>query len=780
MGRDTTQATYQVIVIGAGYAGVSALHAASTYLRPNEKMLVVDQRPGWGGNWREQYDFVRLHQPYEHFTAFDQDWSLDQPRTYLAKRDEVVDHLRDLGERVRGNQALETLFGHRYVGHRDAEGGQLIATLVSEDGVKREVRTKRLIKATGYNVQEKAPLRFTSNAVQSLTPAELARGPIETNARYFVVGSGKTAMDTVLYLRRTVPNAKVTLIAGRGAMFVNRDRAFPSDRMGRYFGGKTFVELTLDFATRWDGQNHAELMREALREGSLISPLAEPHSCQLGLLSEAERTNVMDTVENVLPGRLVDVQDRASNAVIIMENGAEYIAGSPSKDPIIFIACTDNLDAFEPEPLLRDEGRVLAPQSPLLFTGPSATFLTHAWFLGKLDTLAPRLKRPPTFGNGSSEDKSALLAGASLVLLHNTLLLQDVLPSELFLKDKSNVISWFPVHRRLLMNLAMKRHRKRIQHQAATLLPGHHYPETKSQRASSSKVHIRAIAANGLSFRARCANLGAADTGIILLHGFPQTSAAWEPVLNAVAEQGTPVVAFDQRGYSAGARPGRVDDYRTENLVEDVMAIADAAGFERFHLAGHDWGAAVAWYTALQYPERLLSLAALSVPHPVAFADAVENDPEQQEGSRYFQFFRQRHLPELLFGSFDMAFLRNFLSDLPGHQVEDYCRVLSEDGALTATLNWYRAMDMRPRLLDPNIKTPVLFVRGKDDKELRHAGVVRQRPFMPEDYRELELDADHWLLERCRDRILSELMDHWARSEEDRALYPRATSKSRG
>ena len=82
-------------IIGAGYAGISALYAAKSYLKPNERIIVVDKLSDWGGQWLKQYDFVRLHQPYQHFTAGNRRWSLNKPPTYLASKDEVLNHLQE-------------------------------------------------------------------------------------------------------------------------------------------------------------------------------------------------------------------------------------------------------------------------------------------------------------------------------------------------------------------------------------------------------------------------------------------------------------------------------------------------------------------------------------------------------------------------------------------------------------------------------------------------------------------------------------------------------------
>src|SRR6478672_2127138 len=110
---------------------------------------------------------------------------------------------------------------------------------------------------------------------------------------------------------------------------------------------------------------------------------------------------------------------------------------------------------------------------------------------------------------------------------------------------------------------------------------------------------------------------------VILLHGFPQTNACWDGVIPTLTEAGFRVLAPNQRGYSSRARPNGRRSYAAHNLVDDVLALADAAGAERFHVVGHDWGGAVAWYCAMWHPERVRSVTVLATPHPAAFRKAL-------------------------------------------------------------------------------------------------------------------------------------------------------------
>jgi len=99
----------------------------------------------------------------------------------------------------------------------------------------------------------------------------------------------------------------------------------------------------------------------------------------------------------------------------------------------------------------------------------------------------------------------------------------------------------------------------------------------------------------------------------ILLHGFPETSIMWAGLMERLGEEGYRCFAPDQRGYSPGARPGTVEDYQYRKLVSDVMAQADALGYARFHLIGHDWGSAIGWVIL----QRIRTACAVGRPCPV-------------------------------------------------------------------------------------------------------------------------------------------------------------------
>ena len=290
---------------------------------------------------------------------------------------------------------------------------------------------------------------------------------------------------------------------------------------------------------------------------------------------------------------------------------------------------------------------------------------------------------------------------------------------------------------------------------AAAALPGF---------APSAELALVQIAAGGQRFRARVAGFGGARGNLVLLHGFPETSAMWIPLVRAAAASGYQVVAFDQRGYSPGARPEGPAAYTFDALVGDVFEVADAVGFERFHLVGHDWGAAVGWMLVLRQPERVRSWTALSIPHLRAFASAVRTDPVQRRRSSYVAVFRLPWLPEQLFAFADFGLLRRAMYRHHAPEaVDEYLAVFAEPGALTAALDWYRAPEpFGFEVTEPEVSLPVLTVWGNRDPAVGRAGVEGQGQYMTGPFRHLELDTGHWLMETETEAVVEAVLEHLA------------------
>src|ERR1700674_2803686 len=146
------------------------------------------------------------------------------------------------------------------------------------------------------------------------------------------------------------------------------------------------------------------------------------------------------------------------------------------------------------------------------------------------------------------------------------------------------------------------------------------------------------VQANGLRFRAMVDGPPTGDM-FILLHGFPEGAESWSRQLGALAAAGYLAVALDLRGYGLTEAPEARESYAIDHLVEDVRLMIKAFGRPAAHVAGHDWGAMVAWFFAGRYPEMTKTLTVLSVPHPAALAAASRDDADQQRRSRYVELF---------------------------------------------------------------------------------------------------------------------------------------------
>ena len=186
---------------------------------------------------------------------------------------------------------------------------------------------------------------------------------------------------------------------------------------------------------------------------------------------------------------------------------------------------------------------------------------------------------------------------------------------------------------------------------------------------------------------------------ILLLHGFPESHRTWRDVMPDLARDFR-VIAPDQRGFAASDKPEGVEAYKTDRILEDLIALADALGLARFTLVGHDWGGAVAWLAALRHPDRLSRLVIVNAPHPLIFQKSLIDDPAQRAASQYINAFRN----PMMEAGIEAMGLETFLTKSFGSHA-DLSRVSDAErqaylddwgrpGALTAMLNWYRASDI--------------------------------------------------------------------------------------
>ena len=232
--------------------------------------------------------------------------------------------------------------------------------------------------------------------------------------------------------------------------------------------------------------------------------------------------------------------------------------------------------------------------------------------------------------------------------------------------------------------------------------------------------------------------LGGPESGepIILLHGFPESHRTWRDVAPALARDHR-VVAPDQRGFAGSDKPEGVDEYKTEKIVADLLALADSLGLERFTLVGHDWGGAVAWLAALKNPERIARLVIINAPHPLIFQKTIVEDQAQRAASQYVRAFRSPLMEAGIKAmGLDAFYEKTFgahadLGLVSAEERQAYLDEWAREGALTAMLNWYRATEIEvpemdekasapiwTRLPFPHVKMPTLVIWAMKDRAL--------------------------------------------------------------
>jgi len=209
---------------------------------------------------------------------------------------------------------------------------------------------------------------------------------------------------------------------------------------------------------------------------------------------------------------------------------------------------------------------------------------------------------------------------------------------------------------------------------------------------------------------------------VVLLHGFPEFWYGWHRQIEPLAAAGFRVIVPDQRGYNLSSKPSGVASYALTELVSDVIAIADELGQQKIFLAGHDWGAAVAWSAALLHPQRIAKLAVVNVPHPSVMRRFLTTRLRQFRRSWYMFFFQLPWLPEVLLTAFNYRTAARSLlrSSRPGtfspEDLVQYRAAWSQPGAFTAMINWYRALfRFRTTFANRTVRVPTRILWGERD-----------------------------------------------------------------
>jgi pimeloyl-ACP methyl ester carboxylesterase len=257
---------------------------------------------------------------------------------------------------------------------------------------------------------------------------------------------------------------------------------------------------------------------------------------------------------------------------------------------------------------------------------------------------------------------------------------------------------------------------------------------------------------------------------VVLLHGFPQSARCWDAVTPALTAAGLRTLAPDQRGYSPGARPAGPAAYRMAELVADAAVIVEAAltetGRASAHVVGHDWGSLVAWALAGSRPELVRTVTGISVPPPGAMNAALHR-PRQLLASWYIAMFAVPGLAERVYGvpqgrTWSSSLVRMLVRSGQARDLaeRDAAR-LADPAALTAALNWYRAIPLSRREVFPQATAPALFVWSDRDTALTRDAAEEAARHVAGPFRYAELrGVSHWIPDEAPGALAELLLDH--------------------
>jgi pimeloyl-ACP methyl ester carboxylesterase len=287
-------------------------------------------------------------------------------------------------------------------------------------------------------------------------------------------------------------------------------------------------------------------------------------------------------------------------------------------------------------------------------------------------------------------------------------------------------------------------------------------------------VRTERISANGLRFNVLAA--GSGDRLALCLHGFPELAFSWRHQLPVLAEEGWLAWAPDLRGYGETDRPVGREEYALERLMDDVAALIDASGARETLLIGHDWGGVIAWLFALRRVRPLSRLVVMNLPHPACYERALRRGVRQWLRSWYMLFFQLPWLPEKALGARGATMIGRAFLDMAVHKenfpeevLDVYRRAALQPGALTAMLNYYRALlsgggGRRQRSLGyPKIDAPTLVIWGEQDSALGVETLEGIEEFVPNLTLRRLPDASHWVQQDAPEKV-NEILRKWLRA----------------
>ncbi len=276
-------------------------------------------------------------------------------------------------------------------------------------------------------------------------------------------------------------------------------------------------------------------------------------------------------------------------------------------------------------------------------------------------------------------------------------------------------------------------------------------------------MDFQRIQTNGITLHVACD--GPTDGPlVVLLHGFPEFWYGWRAQISALAEAGVRVLAPDLRGYNLSDKPQGVAAYRPDLIADDIVGLIEAAGRARATLVGHDWGGAIAWVTAMRRPDRVSRLVVLNCGHPAAMMHRLRTDRRQLRRSWYILALQLPWFPELLVRADGYRLFarglrrtarRGTFSDA---DLDRYREAWAQPGAMTAMMNYYRAIRGRRPPSGQRVTVPTHIVWGVNDRFLLRELAEDSAKYC-DDARVTYLDTTHWVQHEAPDEVSTAIIE---------------------
>jgi thioredoxin reductase len=467
--RDVAVQTCEVCIVGAGLAGLNAVFVASQYLSRDQRVILVDRRQRVGGMWVDTYPYVRLHQPHGMFTAGDIKWTLGQDRSYLATKGEVLNHFEHCLRVIKRRVQVDEYLGWDMESDDETDGIVRIRCK-SSNGQRLVIEARKLIKAYGVRAEPNDPLEISSARVLSVSPdlCDMRGDDMRaSDSPVWIIGGGKTAMDTAHALITEYPGSEVNLVAGSGTFFSSRDKLFPTGAR-RWWGGMPLSRFAGEIGRRFDGTNESAVWDwHRAAYGTSLTP--ETGNFFLGVLSESENKTIAAGLNEIIMDHLVDAVDSNGATDLVFRSGSTK-AIQPGSWIVNCTGYLNRLDLFPYEPYISGSGAVLSihPRSATLhLTSYIAYFMTHLLYLGKIKDL-PLYELDIT--DLRNKSRRAFPYTVFALVGYNLSLIADSVPAKVFRDCGLDFDRWYPLHRRIAGTARfMLTHRREREHYRRTL-----------------------------------------------------------------------------------------------------------------------------------------------------------------------------------------------------------------------------------------------------------------------------------------------------------------------